>query len=292
MLGLVSGVVLVGAVRIRAHDNGGRLPSLAFALVASRAPESSISPLPTLSFDGTHTRLLLGLFGPSLVVTEDLALNISPAPLPPPGSILVVRILVLLNDAAQSRTSRGSRSANLLRSRVEELLRRRRAADSTPDLPIPPTILLLLSLRLRAPARVVARSLSTHRRRHALGTRRLARNRAFKRWHVHVLLRRLASRRRRTGVRLRALGRVRAAHAGGGTRRLVMLRAVVLVAVAAFRPDPCCQAADCDRADGDKGHPVAESALLAAGGRGRVEWAPGALLSSVGGHVCVHGGRI
>lgn len=111
---------------------------------------------------------------------------------------------------------------------------------------------------------------------------------------VHVLLRS----RRRSRVRLRALGRVRAALAGGRTGRSVMLRAVIFFAVAAFGPDPCCQAADGDGRDCDQGHPVAEGALLA-GRRGRcVERASRALSSVVGhghgliGHViCVSVGK-
>lgn len=66
-----------------------------------------------------------------------------------------------------------------------------------------------------------------------------------------------------------------------------MLRTVVLVAVAAFRPDPCCQTADSDRADCDQGHPVAEGALLAGRGGRRVKWTPRTLCSVVG-----HGGGV
>jgi hypothetical protein len=65
-----------------------------------------------------------------------------------------------------------------------------------------------------------------------------------------------------------------------------MMRAVVFVAIAAFRPDPCCEAADCYGADCDQGHPVAESALLTGGDRRRVEWASRALSSVVGHAVC------
>jgi len=61
---------------------------------------------------------------------------------------------------------------------------------------------------------------------------------------------------------------------------------VVFIAVAAFRPDPCCQAADSDGADCDQGHPVAEGALLA-GGRGRCVERAARALGAVGGHVWV-----
>lgn len=60
-----------------------------------------------------------------------------------------------------------------------------------------------------------------------------------------------------------------------------MLGTIVLVALAAFRPDPCCQAADCDCADCDQGHPVAESAVLSCSRGRRVEWASRALSSVV-----------
>jgi hypothetical protein len=86
----------------------------------------------------------------------------------------------------------------------------------------------------------------------------------------------------RSRVRLRALRRIHTALPCLRTRRSVVVRPVVFVAVAALRPDPGCEAADGDGADCDQGNPVAEGALLT-GGRGRrVEWATRSLGSVVG----------
>jgi hypothetical protein len=155
------------------------------------------------------------------------------------------------------------------------------------------SLLLLLLLGMRASSSIVASRLSSNRRRHALRTRGLARDRSLVRRHADILrcssallLRSMSlscrSLSRRARIRLRALSRVRPAQSSSRTRRSVMLRTVVFVAVAAFRPDPCCKAADCYGADCDQGHPVAESALLTGGRRRRVEWASRALSSVVG----------
>ena len=139
VLGLIGGVRVVRTVatEIRVYNNSDSLlVRLALAIVVSRAPESSISAFPALGFDCTNSRLLLRLFRPPLMVAEDLALTL---PSTSPASFLVVKVLVLvlLNDAAQSRAGRRSRSAHLLGGRVEELLRRRRASDSTSHLTVP-----------------------------------------------------------------------------------------------------------------------------------------------------------
>jgi len=285
VLRVVRSILLVCALttRARAHDNSDRPLGLALSLVVSRAPESSISSFSALGLDSANTRLLLGLLRPPFMVAEDLAFASSAAP---SVVILVVRVLVLLDDAAQRRASRSSRSANLLGSRVEELLRGGCTSDSAPHLSIPRSVVLLLlllfGLRVCASTSVIASSLTAHRRRHTLSSSRLARNRSLMRRQIHILLR--FRRRSRSSIRLCALRRVRAALAGRRTGRSVMVRTVVLFTVATFGPDPCCQAADGDGRDCDQGHPVAEGALLT-GRRGRCVERASRALSSVVGHV-------
>lgn len=113
-------IISILTTSIGIDNNSNSLLRLALAaFVVSRAPESSISAFPALGFDGTNSSLLLGLLRPPLVVAEDFAFSVSATP---PASILVVRVLVLFDNAAQSRASRCSRGANLLGGRVEELL--------------------------------------------------------------------------------------------------------------------------------------------------------------------------
>jgi hypothetical protein len=164
-------------------------------------------------------------------------------------------------------------------------LRRGCASDSASHLSIPRSVVLLLllfRLRVCASASIVASSLAAHRRRHTLSSSRLTRNRSLMRRQVHILLR--SRRRSRSRVRLRALGRVRAALTGRRAGRSIMVRTVVLLAVTTFGPDPCCQAADGDGRNCDQGHPVAEGALLT-GGSGRCVERASRALSSVVGHV-------
>jgi hypothetical protein len=288
VLRVVRRIVLVSTLTssFRVHNNSNSLPvtrlavSLALVAVLSCTPKSSFSAFSALSLNSTNTRLLLRLLRPPLMVAENLSLTL---PSTSPTSILIVRILVLLNNTAQSCAGRRSRSANLLRSRIEELLRRRRTSDCSSHLAIPRSVVvlsLLLFCCMRAASSIIAGSFSSNRRRSTLRSCTLAWNRPCIRRHTAIMSSRSSL---WTRVRLRALRWVRAALSSSRTRRSVMLRPVVFVALAAFGPDPGCQAADGDGADCDQGNPVAESGLLARGRGRRVKRATRAL-GAVGGH--------